>query len=283
MANEKVAEEALFPAISMPLLSGGRASIPLLSLGFITRKPFEQRIENLRAYKEKHGHVNVKKSDDKSLFTFRRDIRYARKHPEKSNTVLTDDRIASLDALGFDWGRNSDITSAPAASSYNDNASVDTSEFSLQYMYGGHNPPTQGFLRSSPPGSIRERPQGGRTPMGGNENGQLDGLDEEDDEDNNNDILQQEEGQQVQEVEVAGLNVLLDQAADDTIQQVVEGEDLIQQQALQDIQAELEQFQIQEENNAMQYDSADDQQDYQQNVLNLQLQIYNFLPIKSLS
>ena len=107
MANEKVAEEALFPAISMPLLSGGRASIPLLSLGFITRKPFEQRIENLRAYKEKHGHVNVKKSDDKSLFTFRRDIRYARKHPEKSNTVLTDDRIASLDALGFEWSMKS--------------------------------------------------------------------------------------------------------------------------------------------------------------------------------
>ena len=144
--------------------------------------------------------------------------------------------------------------------------------------------------------------------MGGNENGQLDGLDEEDDEDNNNDILQQEEGQQVQEVEVAGLNVLLDQAADDTIQQVVEGEDhegalngeevvdeftdhddnvqeLIQQQALQDIQAELEQFQIQEENNAMQYDSADDQQDYQQNVLNLHegLVLFDFLPIKSLS
>jgi len=33
-------------------------------------KSFEQRIENLRAYKEKHGHVNVKKREDKSLYDY---------------------------------------------------------------------------------------------------------------------------------------------------------------------------------------------------------------------
>ena len=64
---------------------------------------FEQQIEDLKAYKEKHGHVNVKKREDKSLKKFCDNIRYARKNPEKSNTVLNDDRIASLDALGFDW------------------------------------------------------------------------------------------------------------------------------------------------------------------------------------
>ena len=33
----------------------------------VVKKSFEQRMDDLRAYKEKHGHVNVKKSDDKSL------------------------------------------------------------------------------------------------------------------------------------------------------------------------------------------------------------------------
>ena len=67
------------------------------------RKSFEQRIEDLRAYKEKNGHVNVKRSEDKSLHFYFRDIKRARNNPEKSTTLINDDRIASLDALGFDW------------------------------------------------------------------------------------------------------------------------------------------------------------------------------------
>ena len=66
-------------------------------------KSFEQRMDDLRAYKEKHGHINVKKSDDKSLHNFCRHIRRARKNPEKSTVAITDDRITSLDALGFNW------------------------------------------------------------------------------------------------------------------------------------------------------------------------------------
>ena len=31
-------------------------------------KSFEQRIVDLQAFKEKHGHVNVKRSEDKSLY-----------------------------------------------------------------------------------------------------------------------------------------------------------------------------------------------------------------------
>ena len=64
---------------------------------------FEQRIDDLGTYKEKHGHVNVSQKEDKSLYRFCQYMRNARKHPEKSRAVLTDDRIASLDALGFDW------------------------------------------------------------------------------------------------------------------------------------------------------------------------------------
>ena len=67
------------------------------------KKSFAQRIDDLQAYKEKHGHIRVKQSDDKSLYIFCSKMRYTRKKPEKSKMALTDDRIASLDALGFDW------------------------------------------------------------------------------------------------------------------------------------------------------------------------------------
>ena len=70
---------------------------------YAAKKTFAQRILDLQAYKEKHVHVNVKKSDDKSLYGFCSNMRRARKHLEKSNVVLIDDRIASLDALGFNW------------------------------------------------------------------------------------------------------------------------------------------------------------------------------------
>jgi len=65
--------------------------------------PFERRIEQLKAYKEKHGHLNVTQNEDKKLAAFCHHIRFSRRNPEKRGTKLTDDRIASLDALGFDW------------------------------------------------------------------------------------------------------------------------------------------------------------------------------------
>ena len=66
-------------------------------------KSFEQRIEDLRAYKEKHGNLNVNWSKDKSLYDFCSGMRHARKNPEKSKTLINEERIASLNALGFDW------------------------------------------------------------------------------------------------------------------------------------------------------------------------------------
>ena len=66
-------------------------------------KSFAQRIEDLRNYKEKHGHVKVKQKEDRSLYQFCNNIRQARNYPEKSALSLTDDSIATLDALGFDW------------------------------------------------------------------------------------------------------------------------------------------------------------------------------------
>ena len=99
---------------SMTLTDNRIASLEALGFEWIREKSFEQRIEDLQTYNEKHGHINVKKSDDKSLYEFCRNIRYARKNPEKSTVALTDDRIASLDALGFEW--SPDSKSAPSLS-----------------------------------------------------------------------------------------------------------------------------------------------------------------------
>ena len=51
-------------------------------------KTFEQRLEDLRAYKKKHGHVNVKQSEDKSLYAFCYHMKQARKKPDESTTVI---------------------------------------------------------------------------------------------------------------------------------------------------------------------------------------------------
>jgi hypothetical protein len=63
---------------------------------------FIDRVEALRAYKEKHGHLNVREKDDKSLYYWCSNIRNARKNPENNIITLTADRIAALDAIGFD-------------------------------------------------------------------------------------------------------------------------------------------------------------------------------------
>jgi len=67
------------------------------------RVPFQQRLDELKAYKDEHGHTRVKKSEDKSLFKFCQNIRYAHNHPDKSTVVVNEERIALLNALGFEW------------------------------------------------------------------------------------------------------------------------------------------------------------------------------------
>ncbi|KAL7525523.1 hypothetical protein ACHAXR_001045, partial [Thalassiosira sp. AJA248-18] len=63
-------------------------------------KTFEERIEDLRSYKEKHGHLNVTTKEDSNLNRFCRDVR---KKKATNVSKLTDDQIASLDAIGFNW------------------------------------------------------------------------------------------------------------------------------------------------------------------------------------
>ena len=65
---------------------------------------FGERINDLREYKQKHGHVNVKIHEDSSLSQFCAQVRHSLKQPEKNGTIkLTGERISRLDALGFKW------------------------------------------------------------------------------------------------------------------------------------------------------------------------------------
>ena len=65
--------------------------------------PFELRIEQLKIFKEEHGHLNILFKHDKSLFQFC--IRLRARHPDVPNQLkkLTKDQVKILDDLGFDW------------------------------------------------------------------------------------------------------------------------------------------------------------------------------------
>jgi hypothetical protein len=64
------------------------------------------RVEELKAHKEKHGHLNIRKKENRSLYDFCRHMREARRaiiSGKGSHRKLTEDRIAALDAIGFNW------------------------------------------------------------------------------------------------------------------------------------------------------------------------------------
>ena len=70
---------------------------------YVTRS-FDERINNLREYKQMHGHVNVKIHEDSSLNQFCLEARHSLKQYEKDGTrKLTEERMGKLDALGFKW------------------------------------------------------------------------------------------------------------------------------------------------------------------------------------
>jgi len=65
-------------------------------------KDFSERIEELRAYQNEHGDLDVKKSTNMSLYDFCQTMR-KRKNPKKPSLKLSDERIKALDKLGFQW------------------------------------------------------------------------------------------------------------------------------------------------------------------------------------
>ena len=70
---------------------------------YVTRS-FDERINDLKEYKQKHGHVNVNTHEDSSLYQFCLDVRHSLNQFEKDGKrKLTEERMGKLDALGFKW------------------------------------------------------------------------------------------------------------------------------------------------------------------------------------
>jgi hypothetical protein len=70
---------------------------------YITRS-FDERIEDLEEYERTHGHLNVNRHEDNSLYQFCAGVRHSLKQVEKDGRrKLTEERMARLDALGFKW------------------------------------------------------------------------------------------------------------------------------------------------------------------------------------
>ena len=82
---------------------------------YVTRS-FDERIEDLREHKQKHGHLSVNRNEDNFLYQFCAGIRHSLKHVEMDGTrKLTKERIARLDALGFDWTKSMEASVDAAA------------------------------------------------------------------------------------------------------------------------------------------------------------------------
>lgn len=77
-------------------------------LGFLWDVPggvtsFEERIVQLTAFKEKHGHLKVTCKTDKQLATWCSNMRAARRNPKGTGLHVSEERVRALDAIGFEW------------------------------------------------------------------------------------------------------------------------------------------------------------------------------------
>jgi len=82
---------------------------------YVTRS-FDERIDDLEKYKRTHGHLSLKKHKDSSLYQFCAGVRHSLKQVEKDGTrKLMEERIARLDALGFEWTKSVEASVDAAA------------------------------------------------------------------------------------------------------------------------------------------------------------------------
>ena len=82
-------------------------------------KGFFSRVDKLGAYKEKHGHLNVREKENQSLYNFCKSLRSTRRAiltgEGKIQYLLDDGRIAALDAIGFEWESGLGVSSTAAS------------------------------------------------------------------------------------------------------------------------------------------------------------------------
>jgi hypothetical protein len=64
---------------------------------------FDRRLAALRAFRSKHGHCRPSREKNGDLYEFCARARRARRHPDKDDMLLCRERIAGLEALGFEW------------------------------------------------------------------------------------------------------------------------------------------------------------------------------------
>ena len=67
------------------------------------QRTFPERMEDLKRFKEQHGHLKVTNVDDRPLASWCSVLRFARKNPKKGSIRLTEEQIAALDSIGFNW------------------------------------------------------------------------------------------------------------------------------------------------------------------------------------
>jgi len=82
-------------------------------------KSFERRIDELKRFKETHGHFNVSMASHKSLKLWIYNVRraYKFKNEGKSQPIqLTDERISALKEIGFEWEASPDAKSCKKSS-----------------------------------------------------------------------------------------------------------------------------------------------------------------------
>ena len=72
-------------------------------------KTSDEQMEDLKWFKEMHGHANVTICEDKSLGQFCNNMRHTRKNPGNGKQ-LTNERIAAFDAIGFNWTSQEYVT-----------------------------------------------------------------------------------------------------------------------------------------------------------------------------
>ena len=69
---------------------------------------WNERLVELREYKKEKGHCNVPRSQGTLGVWVRSQRRLYQKREAGEQTPLTDERVAALDALGFEWGTGND-------------------------------------------------------------------------------------------------------------------------------------------------------------------------------